>query len=139
MQNESKDTLTLTIAEPIATSLYPMYSVVADTGAFVHALLRAEPGKKLIGVNEWLSYRDFAKILAEVFGKKIEFVNENPSFETGDADLDLDYGDMMGFWVEFGYDGGKVDKSVLKPAELGVPVELESVKEWIQKKDWEMV
>jgi hypothetical protein len=114
-----------------------MYSVVGDTGALVFALLRSAAGQKLIGVNEWLSFRDFSKILADVMGKKIEFVDPNPSFELGDPDLEQDYVDMLGFWVEFGYDGAKVDKSVVKPADLGVPVQLESVQEWIKKQNWD--
>lgn len=114
-----------------------MYSVAADTGALAHALLRVAPGKKLIGVNEWLSVRDFAKILAEVLGKSVEFVDENPSFAMGDPDLEKEYMDMMGFCIEFGYDGGKVDKNIVQPADLGVPVQLGSVKEWCGKQDWD--
>lgn len=116
-----------------------MSSAVADIGALVHALLRAEPGKKLIGVNEWLSLRGFAKILADVLGKEIEFVDRNPSFDMGDPDLEKDFMDMIGFCVEFGFDGGKVDKSIVQPADLGVPVQLEPVKEWCRKQDWEKV
>jgi hypothetical protein len=116
-----------------------MYSAVADTGALVQALLRAAPGKKLIGVNEWLSLRDVTKLLAEVLGKGTEFVDHNPSFDMGDPDLEKDHADMIGFCVEFRYDGGNVDKSVVQPADLGVPVQLGSVKEWCEKQDWKKV
>ncbi|KIX06282.1 uncharacterized protein Z518_04257 [Rhinocladiella mackenziei CBS 650.93] len=137
--NKGQDTLVLSVAEPLTTKPLPMYSAVADTGALVHALLRVAPGKKLIGVNEWLSFRDFAKLLAEVLGKGIKFVDRNPSFDMGDPDLEKDHVDMMGFCVEFGYDGGKVDKSVVQPADLGVLVQLASVKEWCGNQDWEKV
>ena len=116
-----------------------MFSAVLDTGILVQALLRAAPGKKLIGFKEWLSVLDFAKLLAQVLGKGIEFVDQNPSFEMGDPDLEIDTTDMIGFCVEFGYDGRKVDKSVVQPADLGVPVQLGSVKEWMEKQDWEKV
>jgi hypothetical protein len=138
-QNESKDTLTLYVADPLATAKFPMYSVIADTGALVHALVRAAPGKRVIGVNEWLSLRDIATILAQVLGKRVEFVDRNPTFELGDAEMEKDHRDMMGFCVEFGYDGGKVDKSIVHPGGLGVPVQLASVKEWVEKQDWESV
>jgi hypothetical protein len=117
----------------------PFYSAVADTGAIVQAALRSIPGKKIIGVNEWLSYRGFAKLLAQVLGKGIEFVDRNPSLDMGDLDLEKDFEDMIGFCVEFGFDGGKVDKNVIQPADLGVPVQLGSVKEWCGKQDWEKV
>jgi hypothetical protein len=117
----------------------PFYSAVTDTGRLVHALLRAPPGKKLIGVNQWLSFRDFAKLLAQVLGRGIEFVDSNPSFEMGDPDLEKDHADMISFCVEFGYDGGKVDKSIVQPLNLGVPQLLDSVREWCKKQNWEKV
>jgi hypothetical protein len=36
---------------------------------------------------------------------------------------------MIGFCVEFGYDGGKVENSIVQPGDLGVPVQLRSVKQ----------
>lgn len=127
----------MTIREPLATTLMPMYSAVADTGVLVHALLRAAPGKKLIAVNEWIDVSQFARMLAKVLGKDIEFVDSNPNFSMGDPDLEKDYADMIQFCVEFGFDGGKVDNSVLQPSDLGVPFQLESVKQWISKQEWE--
>jgi hypothetical protein len=67
-----------------------MYSAIADTGALVQVLLLAVPGKKLIGVNEWLSLRDFANILAQALGNGIEFVDRNPSFNMVDPSLEKD-------------------------------------------------
>ena len=46
---------------------------------------------------------------------------------------------MMGFCIEFGYDGAKVDKTIVQPGDLGVPVLLKPVKEWIKKQDWEKI
>ncbi|KAL3478703.1 hypothetical protein BJX99DRAFT_256119 [Aspergillus californicus] len=137
--SKDKSSLVFFMEEPLATAPFPMYSAIKDTGALVHALLRAAPGKKLIGVNEWLSFRDFAATLAAVLGKKVEFVNRNPSFEMGDPDVDKENMDMMGFCVEFGYDGAKVDRSIVKPGDLEVPVQLASVKEWCAEQDWDSV
>ncbi|RDW85435.1 putative hscarg dehydrogenase [Coleophoma crateriformis] len=137
--NKERDTIILECAEPLATAPFPWYSVVTDTGPLVQAMLRAAPGQKLLGVNEWLSFRDFARSLAQVLGKGFEVVDRNPSFDMGDPDLEKDFADMLGFCIEFGYDGGKVDKTIVQPGDLGVPVRLGSVREWLEKQDWDKV
>ncbi|KAL4955509.1 hypothetical protein BDW69DRAFT_117055 [Aspergillus filifer] len=135
--NKSKDTLILTLGDVMGTAPFPCYSAIDDTGALVHALLRAPPVKPFIGVNEWLSVRDVASLLADVLGKKLELVNEDPSLNQGDPDVAREMGDMMGFCIEFGYDGARAGNSVVQPADLGVPIELNPVREWIKKQDWE--
>ncbi|KAL3447911.1 hypothetical protein BJX65DRAFT_86630 [Aspergillus insuetus] len=138
--NQAKDTLVLTLPDFLARSPFPMYSAVDDTGALVHALLRSAPGKKLLGVNEWLSLRDMTVILGEVLEKKVEFVDSQPKTASGDPDLDKEMDDMIGFLVEFGYFGGNsknADKSTVSLSDLGLPVQLQSVKEWFKKQDWQ--
>ncbi|KAL2847237.1 hypothetical protein BJY01DRAFT_212741 [Aspergillus pseudoustus] len=138
--DQARDTLVLTLPDSLARSSLPMYSAVDDTGALVDALLRTAPGKKLLGVNEWTSLRDLAEVLGEVLGKKVEFVDSFPPMETGDPDFETEINEMIGFCVEFGYLGERssiADKSVVNPGDLGVPVNLQSVKEWFQKQDWE--
>ncbi|KAL4941492.1 hypothetical protein BDV06DRAFT_180461 [Aspergillus oleicola] len=135
--NKAKDTIVLTLGDVLGTAPFPCYSAVDDTGALVHALLSAPPVKRFIGVNEWLSVRDVASLLAEILGKKIEFVNEDPNLDQGDPDLAREMGDMMGFCVEFGYDGARGGNSVVQPADLGVPVKLNPVKEWLARQDWD--
>ncbi|KAH8901553.1 putative hscarg dehydrogenase [Thozetella sp. PMI_491] len=137
--NEAKDTLTLTLADPVASAPLPMYSVVDDTGVLVQALLLAAPGKRIVGVKEWLSYRGFATTLARTLKKGIEFVDVNPDLSSGDPELDQEHMDMMGFCVEFGYDGGLVDKSIVQPADLGVSANLLSTTKWCEKQDWDSV
>lgn len=110
-----------------------------DTGPLVAALIRAAPGKTLIGVNEWLSMRDISQLIAQTLGKDIEFVDSGPNFDQGDPDFQRSRREMVGFSIEFGYFGDKVDTTVLKPSELGVSVQLSPVKEWIEKQDWEKV
>lgn len=136
-KNTKKDSLVLDAAGPLAVAPLPMYSVVDDTGAIVDALLRATPSKKLIGVNKWTSYKDFAKLFAEVLGKSLEFADKSPNLDMGDPALNQDYADMMAFCVEFKYDGSNADKSIVQPTELGVSLQLQSLKEWILKQDWE--
>jgi len=137
--NRAKDILIASGGEPLTTSTLPWYSVVQDTGALVAALIRAAPGKKLIGVNEWLSFQDIFKLQAQALEKSIEFVNSTPKFDLGDPDFQRSRQEMIGFSLEFGYDGAKVDKTVVKPGDLGVPVQLKPVKEWIKNQDWEKI
>jgi hypothetical protein len=105
----------------------------------VAALIHAAPGKKVIGGNEWLNLQDISKLLAQTLDKSIEFVDSTPSFDLGDPEIQRAREEMMGFCIEFGYDGANVDKTILKPRDLGVSIELESVKEWIKKQDWENI
>ena len=117
----------------------PMFSARDHTGPIVHALLCDIPGKKVIASDSWLTFNDFAKILAKVLGKDIEFIDEQPSFNITDPDLGQNFGDMMGWYIEFGYDGHKVDKSVLRPKNLSVEAQLTSVEEWVRAQNWEKV
>ncbi|KAF2652025.1 putative hscarg dehydrogenase [Lophiostoma macrostomum CBS 122681] len=135
--NKEKDTLVYTFSEPLLSSPFPMISVVADTGSLVHALLQVAPGKKLIGVNEWLSLRQMTELLGEVLGKKVEIVDKELEFDLGDPDIALDMGEMGAASVELGYDGSKADMSIIQPKDLGVPVKLESLKGWASKQNWE--
>lgn len=116
-----------------------MFSAIADTGPLVHALLSSPPAKKVIGVNEWLSFEDFTKILATVLGKSTKFIDSNPVFDVEDPELEQEYLEMMGFCIEFGFDGGKVDKSIVRPVDLEVSVQLDSVKEWCSKQTWDEI
>ncbi|EED16231.1 hscarg dehydrogenase, putative [Talaromyces stipitatus ATCC 10500] len=136
--SKDKSTLILSVAAPLATSPLPMYSSIDDTGLLVDALLQASPGHKIIGAKQWLDLQGFTKVLGQVLGKNVESIEESPSFESlGDPDLIEDLTDMMGWCVEFGFDGGKVDNSVLQQSDLGVPVLLQSVEDWCRKQDWE--
>lgn len=137
--NKAKDTLVLAITDPMGATLLPMFSSVDDTGPLVHAVLQAAPGQKIIGANEWLDYRQFATILAKVLGKKIEFVKSNPVLTLGDPELEQDYGDMLGWYVEFGFDGASVDPTVKRLPDLGIDAKLATVAEWCAKQNWEKV
>ncbi|RAO74179.1 uncharacterized protein BHQ10_010191 [Talaromyces amestolkiae] len=139
--SKDKNTLVLSAAAPLATAALPMYSSLDDTGPLVDALLRTSAGHKVIGVNKWLSLREFTTTLAQVLGiKNVEFIDKNPDMSRlGDPDFVEDAIDMIGWYVDFGFDGGKVDKSVEQPSELGVEVGLRSVEEWCMKQNWKEV
>lgn len=115
-----------------------MYSSIDDTGPLVDGLLRSSAGHKVIGVNRWLSLREFGRTLSQVLGiKNVEYTDKDPDMnQLGDPDFVEDAIDMIGWYVEFGFDGGKVDKSVEQPSELGVDIRLRSVEEWCMKQNW---
>ncbi|KAL4881282.1 hypothetical protein BJY04DRAFT_207663 [Aspergillus karnatakaensis] len=135
----SKGKLVSNISEPIASAPMPIYSALNDTGNLVHALLRAAPGVSLLGINELLSFRDVATLIAEAQKQEIEYVESGPNFDLGDPDFNKQNEQMLGFILEFGYDGSSIDKSVIQPNALDLPVELETVGKWIAKQDWESV
>jgi hypothetical protein len=116
-----------------------MFSAKANTGPIVHALLSAAAGQKVIASDTWLTFQDFAKILADVLNKDIEFTNEQPSFNISDPELGQNFADMMGWYTEFNYDGSKVDKDVRQPKDLGIKFHLMSVEEWCRKQNWETI
>ncbi|VUC32278.1 unnamed protein product [Clonostachys rosea] len=136
----TEEGLALYMDDAVASAPFPYYSAVNDTGPLVEALIRAPPSNRVIGVNEWLNLKDLALLIGEVMGKKVKFMNENPVFDMGgDEERMQDNLEMLMFGVEFGYDGGKVDKTVVKPTELGVPLALRSVKDWVKDQDWASV
>lgn len=90
-----------------------------------------------MGANEWLSLQDIAKLLAQNLEKSIEFVDSAPTIDLNDPDIQRAHKEMIGFCIEFGYDGAKVDGAIAEPRDLGVPVQLRSVKEWFAQRDWE--
>ena len=66
-------------------------------------------------------------------------MGSTPNFGLGDPDMQKDREEMVAFCIEFGYDGAKFDKTIVKPGDPGVPMQLKSVREWIKKQDWENV
>lgn len=119
--------------------LFPWYSAIQDTGALVAALIRAAPGKTLIGVNEWLSLQHISKLIAQTLKKGIEFVDSPPSLTARDPEFQRSRVEMIGFCIEYGYYGEKIDKTMARPDDLGVPVQLNPVEDWIKKQDWEKI
>ncbi|KUJ09943.1 NmrA-like family protein [Mollisia scopiformis] len=137
--DKERNVLIASNAEPVTSILFPWYSVIDDTGPLIAALILAEPGKKLLGFNEWLSLQDVYRLMAKSLGTGIEFVDTMPSFEMSVPEMKRAREEMMGFAIEFGYCGVKVDASIVMPADLGVEVKLKSVEEWVEAQDWEAV
>ncbi|KAJ6031619.1 hypothetical protein N7540_002351 [Penicillium herquei] len=115
----------------------PWFSVINDTGSLVESLISSAPGKNLIGVSEWVSLQDIWTIMAQTLKKDIEFVDDiSADFGQGDPEIKRDREEMMGFLIEFGFDGGRNDRTFLRPDDLDISVKLQSISDWIGKQDW---
>ena len=91
-----------------------------DTGAFVHALVKAPAGTHVLGVSEWLGTGRYLEILFDHLGVKGQF--QDISFETAVQDdplgLKLQFAEGFRCAEEFGYTGG--DPEVVSPDEVGI-------------------
>jgi hypothetical protein len=133
----------------------PMIVAEEDTGPLTHALLQAEAGSNIVGVREWMTMSDFAVLVGRVLGVDTNIVAEAKFLSQMPPPFKEVLNDSIDFFDEFGYAGQKVDKSVRNPWEvscrstfnahladskqLGIPLNLGSVEDWIKKSDWSAV
>jgi len=103
----------------------PMVVTRKDTGYFVRALVETAPGKKLLGVGSFISWRDYMKLWA-----KIQGVPEGRYREITVADMDKmapggggrEIAEAHAYMEEFGYDGG--DPTVIRPEDVSTRPDL---------------
>lgn len=100
--------------------IVPWVDTCSDTGKFVRALVRAPPGKTLLGVSQLITYGEYAKIWGEVNGVPTRFKNVSGE----------EYGKMLpetireellesiAYVEDFGWDGG--EPGVLRPWDVSV-------------------
>jgi hypothetical protein len=91
-----------------------------DTGKIVRALVRAGPGKDVLGVSESLSYGDFLKIWGEVNGVPTRYkVISNEEFRTLMPEpVSHEFQEMFSWIDEIGYYGNQPD--ALSPSEVSM-------------------
>ncbi|KAE8389589.1 hypothetical protein BDV23DRAFT_157039 [Aspergillus alliaceus] len=114
----------------------PMVEPRHDTGNFVNALLQVEPGKNLLGYASMLSWDDFATLWGKIHGVTCRFQRlERTVLENAvPGGIGEELADMFGYIGDFGYDGR--DPSVVYPKDLGVPVPVYTIEEYIKEEDW---
>ncbi|GFF43119.1 nmrA-like family domain-containing protein 1 [Aspergillus udagawae] len=114
----------------------PMVEARHDTGNFVNALLQVEPGKNLLGYSSMLSWNEFAALWGKIHGVTCRFqrLDRTVLENAVPGGIGEELADMFGYIGDFGYDGG--DPSVVHPKELGVPVPVYTVEEYIKEEDW---
>lgn len=121
----------------------PFIWVQKDTGPLVKKLIEdVQPGSRLMGVSETMTYREFMATWARVTGKKL----------AGDEGIrqvsEQEYKDMVGgddshkaHIIQFfqmsrdlGYDGG--DKDTVYPQDIGAGDLVSSFEEYVRQEDW---
>ncbi|EXJ79100.1 hypothetical protein A1O3_08601 [Capronia epimyces CBS 606.96] len=117
----------------------PLIAPRDDTGPFVKALVSLDPGKNLLAYRETLTFAEYADVWGRVLGVKTKYVALGPDEPWGALPdtIKLDIEEGVGYFTEFGADGG--DPSVVHPKDLGVPIDLGTVADWIGKQDWSAV
>ncbi|KAH6685469.1 hypothetical protein F5X68DRAFT_262701 [Plectosphaerella plurivora] len=107
-----------------------------DTGVFTLALVKAPAGQNLLGTRGLLSWSEFAALWGKVHGVEARFerIDRQIVENAIPGGIGEELADMFEYIGEFGYDGG--DPTVVLPKDLGVPVSVESVEDYIRKEDW---
>ncbi|KAI9746051.1 MAG: hypothetical protein M1818_000732 [Claussenomyces sp. TS43310] len=107
-----------------------------DTGEFVALLINSAPGKNLLAVSELASYTDIMKIWSEVTGKKTRIVNVlvEEMDKAMPGGLGREAAESTASSAEFGW-----GQHLLLPKDIDPNVRLTSVREYIEKENWEEV
>ena len=116
----------------------PIPWVVAhrDTGIFVKALLKHEPGKHVLGCSEMTTFRDFWTLWADIKGVKVELpeVSLDEYLKPLPEAMRKEMYDSLSYIWEFGYAGGDPEVSLL--ADLDPEAVTTSMREYIESEDW---
>ncbi|TQV93277.1 NmrA-like family protein [Cordyceps javanica] len=138
-QPQKSDDGTLLFAPGIKpTTRVPVFAAEEDSGPIVESLVR-EPtaGKKVVGERASMTFAEFLDLFARTTGRRAAYA----AWPTDPAELPFPpflrepLLEMTRFWDEFGYLGG--DASVISPKDLTYPPVLETVEQYLEKKNWE--
>lgn len=113
----------------------PYVAAEQDTGPITKALVELPAGKNVIAHRERMHTEDYVKLWGEILGVPTD-VEYGPL--TVPEDLKREIEETWQWAGEFGY-WAYNDKSVIQPKDLGISLELGSVKEWIEAQDWSSV
>ncbi|EXJ90794.1 hypothetical protein A1O1_03898 [Capronia coronata CBS 617.96] len=116
----------------------PLVATREDTGPLTKALVNVDGGKTLLAYRELITLDEFADTWGRALGVKTKYVPTGPGeVWVPIPELQEDIEECADYITEFGYEGG--DPSVVHPKDLGVPINLGTVEEWIKKQDWSAV
>ncbi|KIW09980.1 hypothetical protein PV08_11756 [Exophiala spinifera] len=117
------------------TAKIPLIATDEDTGPLTLALLSVDAGKHLLAFRELTTLAEFVAIWGRVNCVETRYETTAPDEVWIDIpELREDIEDAADYIAEFGFDGG--DPSVVHPKDLGVPINLPSVADWVKKQDW---
>ena len=97
-----------------------MIATEEDTGPLVDALIQSPAGKNLIGVRKWMTLESFVEIFGRVLGVPARMSREALAIDKFPEEMREDFADSIGYFGEYGYDAGKVDKSIVQPDEVSL-------------------
>ncbi|KAK3064603.1 hypothetical protein LTS18_005736 [Coniosporium uncinatum] len=111
-----------------------------DMGAFVKALVQAEPGKNLLGVASTMSWKEWAQLWGKINGVECRYEQMPDGALTAmmPGGLGREFEDMFRYMDYYGYAGNE-DKTVVQPEDLGVEIKTTSMEEYIKAEDWSSV
>ncbi|KAK5063155.1 hypothetical protein LTR84_005231 [Exophiala bonariae] len=116
-------------------TLLPLIATSKDTGPLTKALVEAESGKNLIAYRGLITYDEFIGLWSRTLDIPAERdtqpdISDLPPFLPIEELLE-----GFGYMADFGYEAWE-DTTVVHPKNLGVPIELGSVEDWIKQQDW---
>ncbi|KAK6369368.1 hypothetical protein LTS17_009711 [Exophiala oligosperma] len=118
-----------------ADAKVPLIATDEDTGPLTLALVKVEPGKNLLAFRELITLQEFVTVWGRVNSVETKYEVTGPEEIWVDIpELRQDIEECADYIGEFGFDGG--DPTVVHPKDLGVPVNLPTVEDWIKKQDW---
>ncbi|KAL9107308.1 MAG: hypothetical protein Q9227_007760 [Pyrenula ochraceoflavens] len=122
------------------TTKLPFNVASRETGAFVKPLILTQPpGVTLLARSASMTMPELMALISKHIGIKIQYteISDAEARKMIGKPTDDEMGDSMGFFNDFGYDGG--DPSVKLPEDLGIEVPKDGIEKWIKESDWSRV
>ncbi|KAE8386311.1 hypothetical protein BDV23DRAFT_175563 [Aspergillus alliaceus] len=115
----------------------PIIGARESTGAFVRALVDEAPQTRLLAYDSESSIEEIAEVWSRATGHKADLVEMD--LEEMHEKLGIPWGvlDAFGYIAEYGYAAGI--EGVISPSQLKIPVQTDSIEEWLKKRDWKDV
>lgn len=98
----------------------PFIAAEVDTGVFVEALLKVDPGKNLVAYRELITADQFVATVGKVLGIKVRRANRTPDdlLAILGPEVAPDMIEYFAFMKEYGY-APRVDETLVHPKDVG--------------------
>lgn len=122
-----------------ANNVSPFVVTSKDTGAFVKALVELPAGTNLLGVSEFMTFKEFTELWGKTVGVRARFAQVSssefvaPLPEPAQREL----AETMKYVQEYGWTGG--DPSVKNPDEVGVEIKTTKLVDYFKSEDWSSI
>ncbi|KAK2768737.1 hypothetical protein FQN54_000593 [Arachnomyces sp. PD_36] len=125
------------------TAPVPHLDVVTDLGNFIYAVSKMPPGKSYMAAGTNCSWSEYMRIWGGVTSMPARYrqiTMEELVDKLPDKDFSLEFGDMLAYSTDPGYDGG--DKKLLTAEDIrnaGIDCPMTTLEEWMKNEDWSSV